>query len=452
MGAIPGNIETDQQPPMTVPLRHFVVGLGFLVAGVGVGIGTRLGVVPGLARLAHVHLLFAGWICLTILGAMTQFVPVWSGVTLHSRRLANVQLGLVAAGVAGIVGSFLLGELVWLVPFAGLALVGFWIFAYNIVRTLGAVERYDVTERHFLGALGFVLVLTVLGVLLVVDFTVPTFSRVGVGRAGVVGAHATLAVFGAVLTTVYGALYQLGTMFTQTELHGIDHRLRAVEEVAHPTGVVVFAAGRLVGNAPVARVGGLLILLAASAFCLVLARKLSEMQVERTPMHTRYTMAVGALAVWIAVTAPAWIADPLTRGQLLGGGNAGHLLLLGAIGLVVVGTLYHIVPFVIWVNRYSDLLGLADVPMIDDLYDDRLAAIDGVCLAGGSALIVGAALFAVAGPPVLLGGVLVGVGVVVFVINILLVILRHSPHPIDRIVLGSISPRRTDGLDEAAEH
>ena len=92
------------------------------------------------------------------------------------------------------------------------------------------------------------------------------------------------------------------------------------------------------------------------------------------------------------------------------------------------------------------------MPMIDDLYDDRLAAIDGVCLAGGSALIVGAALFAVAGPPVLLGGVLVGVGVVVFVINILLVILRHSPHPIDRIVLGSISPRRTDGLDEAAEH
>jgi len=97
-------------------------------------------------------------------------------------------------------------------------------------------------------------------------------------------------------------------------------------------------------------------------------------------MHTRYIVAVGALALWIAVSVPAWVSDPLTRGHLLGAANAGHLLLLGAIGFVVVGTLYHIIPFVIWVNRYSDLLGLEDVPMIDDLYDDRIAAIDGALL------------------------------------------------------------------------
>jgi len=451
MGAIPGNIETDQQPPMTVPLRHFVVGLGFLVTGIGLGIGVHLDAVPGLGRLAHVHLLLAGWICITIMGAMTQFVPVWSGATLHSRRLANLQLGLVVTGLSGFVVAFLLVETAWLIPFAATMLVGFWVFAYNIVRTLGTVEEYDVTERHFLGALGFFLVLTVLGVLLAVDFTVPTFSRVGVSRSGVVGAHATLAVFGAVLTTVYGALYQLGTMFTQTELRGIDHRFRSVEEIAHPTGVVALAFGRLVANALVARVGGLLILSAAAAFCLILARKLYEMQVERTPMHTRYIVAVGAIALWIVISAPAWMSDPLTRDHLLGAANAGHLLLLGAIGFVVVGTLYHIIPFVIWVNRYSDMLGLADVPMIDDLYDDRTAAIDGVLLGAGSALIVGSNLLEITGTPALLGGVVVGVGVVAFVSNMVLVLVRHGPHPIDRIVLGSFSPRRARGPDEAAE-
>ncbi|ELZ40453.1 hypothetical protein C471_07950 [Halorubrum saccharovorum DSM 1137] len=451
MGAIPGDIETDQQPPMTVPLRHFVVGLAFLVAGIGLGIGLHLNAVPGLGRLAHVHLLLAGWICITIMGAMTQFVPVWSGATLYSRRLANLQLGLVVAGLSGFVGAFLLVETTWLIPFAVLMLVGFWVFAYNIVRTLGTVEEYDVTERHFLGALGFFLALTVLGVLLAVDFTIPTLSRVGVGRSGVVGAHATLAVFGAVLTTVYGALYQLGTMFTQTELHGIDHRLRSVEEIAHPIGVIALALGRLAAHDPVARIGGLLILSAATAICLVLARKLYEMRVERTPMHTRYVVAVGALALWVAVSVPAWISDPLTRDQLLGAANAGHLLLLGAIGFVVVGTLYHIIPFVIWVNRYSDLLGLEDVPMIDDLYDDRLAAIDGVLLGGGSALIVGSNLLGVAGTPALLGGLLVCAGVAVFVFNMVFVLLRHSPHSIDRIVLGSFSPRRVRDPDEAPE-
>ncbi|WP_435096771.1 hypothetical protein [Halorubrum sp. N11] len=55
-----GNIEADQQAPMTVPVRHFVVGLLFLVAGIGLGIGLYLDAVPGLGRLAHVHLLLAG--------------------------------------------------------------------------------------------------------------------------------------------------------------------------------------------------------------------------------------------------------------------------------------------------------------------------------------------------------------------------------------------------------
>lgn len=38
MGAIPGSIETDQQPPMTVPLRRPVVGLASLFVGTLVGL------------------------------------------------------------------------------------------------------------------------------------------------------------------------------------------------------------------------------------------------------------------------------------------------------------------------------------------------------------------------------------------------------------------------------
>src|SRR6056297_3587132 len=101
MSAVPGNVDTDQQPPMTVPLRHFVIALAFLLAGTGLGVGAALGRVSGLASLAHVHLLLAGWVCVTIMGAMTQFVPVWSGVKLHSRRLAVAQLWLVVVGLTG---------------------------------------------------------------------------------------------------------------------------------------------------------------------------------------------------------------------------------------------------------------------------------------------------------------------------------------------------------------
>jgi hypothetical protein len=445
MGAIPGNIETDQQPPMTLPLRHFIVGLGFLLGGILVGIGIVVNAIPGLGTLAHVHLLLAGWICITIMGAMTQFIPVWSGATLYSRRLASVQLTLVVLGLSGFVAGLVLNSLVWLIPFGGLMLAGFWTFVYNIARTLAPLESYDVTERHFILSLVFFILLTVLGFLLAISFTQPVFADLPVTRTDVVATHATLAVFGAVLTTVYGALYQLGTMFTQTELHGIDEYLRPIEEIGHPVGVGLLALGRFTDTVLMDRIGAVLVLGAALAFSTILARKLYEMQVNWTPMHTRYAVVVPGLTSWALATLPAWLRDPTASATLFGAPGAVHLLVLGTIGFVVVGTLYHIIPFIIWVHRYSDRLGFEDVPMIDDLYDDRLAAADASLLVGGTLLIVLSDWFQLSSIILGIGGGLVTLGSIVFTTNMLQVIHKHSPHSMGQILLGSIASRLNPG-------
>ncbi|QWC20798.1 hypothetical protein [Halorubrum sp. 2020YC2] len=443
---------------MTVPLRHFLVGLGLLGAALLVGVGLTVDAVPGLGGLVHVHLLLVGWVCVTIMGAMTQFVPVWSGTTLHSRRLASAQFAFVVAGLIGFAVALALGRLAWLAGFGALMLAGFWTFVYNVGRTLATVEGFDVTERHFAVALAFFVVLTGLGVLLAADLGSGFLAGLGVSHAGVRGAHVTLAVFGAVLTTIYGALYQLGTMFTQTELHGIDHRLRAVEEVGHPVGVVALAAGRLVGSAALARGGAVLVLLAALAFAAVLARRLFEMRVERTPMHTRYAVVALALVAWVATAAPAWLRSPAAPERVLGGPGSAPLLLLGVIGFVVLGTLYHVVPFVVWVERYSDRIGFEAVPMVDDLYDDRLAAADGGLLFLGTALLVGSDLAAGATGATLTGGLpgttlagasLVTLGVAVFATNAVSVIRRHSPGTLTRVALGRFAPRLAVGGADA---
>ncbi|MFC6735629.1 hypothetical protein ACFQEQ_05180, partial [Halolamina salina] len=101
MSAIPGDVDADRQPPMTVPLRHFLVASAFLPLGAVAGLAAVADFRLGLLSLAHAHLLLVGWVCLTIAGAMTQFVPVWSGVDLHSNRLAALQLPLIAGGLVG---------------------------------------------------------------------------------------------------------------------------------------------------------------------------------------------------------------------------------------------------------------------------------------------------------------------------------------------------------------
>jgi len=133
--------------PMAIPLRHFVLALGFLVVGVGGSTVMTVATLPGLAGLAHLHLLLVGWIAVTIMGAMTQFVPVWSGVTIHSRRLAVAQLWLVTAGLTGFAAALLVGALEWLPVGGALMLAGIWVFVYNVGRTLTRARPFDFTER-----------------------------------------------------------------------------------------------------------------------------------------------------------------------------------------------------------------------------------------------------------------------------------------------------------------
>jgi hypothetical protein len=437
MSAVPGTLDTERGPPMAVPLRHFAVAVCLLVVGCALGVGAALG--AGVA-LAHVHLLLVGCVCVTVMGAMTQFVPVWSGVPLHSRRLASAQLWLLTPGVIGF-GAALLGGAFALAPLFGAAMVaGVWVFAYNLGRTLAAVDAFDVTESHFAAALCFLLAATALGLVLALGFVRPVLAGLPVSRGAVVSAHVTLAVFGGVLTTVFGALYQLATVFTGTELRGVERRIERAERVGYPLGVVALAAGRLFSNAALARLGGGLVLSGALGIGFVLWRRVSEARGKRTPMRSRYAALAAALCLWAALAFPAWLRAPLSPAVRFGAPGTVHLLGLGVVGFAVLGTLYHVVPFIVWVERYSERVGLESVPTIEDLYDDRIAAADFAAVSGGTALLVAGDTLGANGALVA-GGAAVTVGAALFAGNCWLVVERHSARSLRGVVFGSLAKR-----------
>ena len=181
---------------------------------------------------------------------------------------------------------------------------------------------------------------------------------------------------------------------------------------------------------------------------IILARKLVETGVDRTPMLSRYAVAALAMGAWAVLTAPTWIVDPLAPGVTFGAPGT-QLLLLGAVGFVVLGTLYHVVPFIVWVHRYSDRLGLEPVPMIDDLYDDRVAAADFAALVAGVGTLAAtdvlraaarrwqAVALEVPSPVVDLAGAAVFLGALAFAGNLLLVVRRHGPQSIPGVLVGA---------------
>jgi len=439
MSAIPSGIETDRQPPLPIPMAHFLVGIGFLLLGGFSGAAAGANALPGLAMLAHTHLLLAGWVCVTIMGAMTQFVPVWSGVALHSHRLAAAQLYLLTAGLLGFATVFVFGPLRLLVLPAALMLAGFWVFVYNVGRTLLAVEYPDITEIHFAIALGWFAVLTVMGVALAASYARPTLLiDLGFRRLQFRMGHATAAVFGAVLTTVVGALYQLGEMFTQAGNSKFDDAVQRIEIVSYPVGVSLLVAGRILGVHLLAVAGGGLVLTGLLAAGAVLSRRLLYAQTEWSPVLSRYSVVAVALLVWGLLTVPTWLTRPLAYEALFGAPFARDILVFGVLTFVLLGSLYHVVPFLLWLERYSDRIGLESVPMVEDLYSSRLAAVDFWAVLLGGIVLVARDAFDLPVIAMAVGGTLTTVGFLVFATNMLLVLRGHSPFSLRAVLLAGL--------------
>jgi len=168
-------------------------------------------------------------------------------------------------------------------------------------------------------------------------------------------------------------------------------------------------------------------------------------------MLSRYAVVVASTGLWAVLTAPHWVTDPLARDTLFGAPGTVHLLVLGVVGFVVLGTLYHVVPFIVWDQRYSDLLGYEAVPMVDDLYSDRIAAVDFALLGGGTATLVASDLLPLPSTTAAVGGVSVLVGSLLFLANVAKVVREHSPRSLPEVLFGRVRTDRESSSDESTE-
>ena len=130
---------------------------------------------------------------------------------------------------------------------------------------------------------------------------------------------------------------------------------------------------------------------------------------------------------WTLLTLPSWLLDPLAHALRFGNPAGTHLLFVGVFTFTVIGTFYHVVPFVVWFHEYSDQLGYEPVPMIDDLYDGTVAKAEFWLLTAGLAILWGGELLGTPSWVLMVGGNLLGGGVLLFAFNMGLVVWRHRP-------------------------
>jgi cbb3-type cytochrome oxidase subunit 1 len=380
-------------PSVKLPLAFMLMGLASLSLGVGWLVAS-----PTLLSTYHynqsvisaTHLLVLGWICSIVMGAMYQLVPVALETKLYSERLAKGHFFCHAAGVAGMVWMFKAWNMKQVGHYGSLLALGVGLFVYNIVRTLMKAPKWTVVASAITAALAwFSLAVTAglcvaagkcLGDALDGEAALGWFGRMmqTIGTVVVrfdpistMHAHAHLGGLGFFTMLIVGVSYKLIPMFTLSE---IQNRHRAGLSVALLNiGLAGSFFTILLRSAW--KLGFTLMIVAALALygvelaAILRARKRRVLDWGLKGFLTAIALLVPLSALAIVLSWPGVALNEFT-GRLEN--LYGFLALAGFVTLALIGMLYKIIPFLVWFGTYSKKVGLAKVPMLADLYSERL--------------------------------------------------------------------------------
>ena len=368
--------------------------------------------------LALTHTVTLGWITLTIMGASYQLVPIVLERPVWSERLARWQLGLIVAGIVGMVGHFFIAAWSGLLWAAGLVVLAIAAHVVNLGLSLRGLRRWTFTALLVAGALvGFGLT-GVAGVALAVDRVWPFLPD---ARFPILHAHFHLALLGWVLPMVIGVAARVYPMFLLArEPEGWPGRVQLGGLAA---GVPLVVVG-IMAAPPALAAGALAVAGVVVAHRVWVAAMARDRKRPRLDWSLRFVLTGAAFLVPAAVLGLAF-ALGLAAGHRLGLAYA-TLALGGWASLTIVGMMLKIVPFLVWYRVYGPLVGRAPIPTLAQLSWPAAEATAYALLTVGLAGFAAALATGEAGW-IRLAGVLLGAGGLAFLAALARVLHHLAP-------------------------
>lgn len=298
--------------------------------------------------LAAVHLFTIGFVIFTIFGAMEQMVPVLSASKLYSERLAKQHFYATNIAFLGFIASLLLGLKRLAGFFSVLLFIAFCIFIFIIFKT---IKHYNLVLKFFGAGLIYFFLASLLGML----------SMLGIFTKKPLHVH--LALIGFVSFIIFGALYHMLPMLSLRKLY--SERLANLHFYASNLGIIALSFSFLTGK--FFKFSAILMLFAFYLFAYIMLRTLFQKKLEFAKLDVSVKFFIFSIIfMLIATTIGAYVASFFKYGFL---SLHYHIALVGFVTLTIFGGMYHVVPMLVWINRYSSKIGKERIPSVKELYN-----------------------------------------------------------------------------------
>ena len=359
------SITREFAPPFKLIAPYFIIGTlfyvlsNFLLFGVDIA---QMSSSQDLHIISWTHLFLLGFVMMIIFGAMAQLIPVVLEKGHYKVSFYYVIYPLFSLGIVMMAYGFIYSHLI--LSFGGsMVLLAMFIFSLETFLTLKTVKKFDIVTISVLISNIFLLIGVSVGLVMALTFA----GFLSANVMALLNAHVYLLIGGYVLITIMSFSYILIPMF------GLSHGFSkiplhvAVGMQSFAVSIVFIAA--LIENEFFTKIGYSLSFLSVLIYFYLIytidktrARKQNDMYIVSLLLgFIFFALAVLFGGLYIAVGDETY--------ALL----CGWLLFVGFFGFLISGHLYKIVPFLVWYERFSPLVGKQKVPMLGDMVPTKSA-------------------------------------------------------------------------------
>jgi len=306
--------------------------------------------------LGFVHLFLLGFVMMTIFGAMAQLVPVVLEVGHFGVELFYSIWPLLLIGTVLMVFGFLYAPA--LLPYGGVVvLISMMIFVMEIFLTIFKVEKLNLVMSSVLISNTFLFFGIIFGLLMALSYA----GTIDIDITSLLKGHVYLVIGGYITITIMGLSIVLIPMFTLS--HGFSMKPLEISIWLMSVSVVLVVLSSLFGITALEYLGYLLSVISLGFYFYIVyiiysTRPRKENDVYAISLMFSYTSMLVAIGLGLLY----FITD---NEQLLLA--CGWLMFYGFFAFLITGHIYKIIPFLVWFEKFSPLVGKQKVPMLADM-------------------------------------------------------------------------------------
>ncbi|HIP13545.1 MAG TPA: hypothetical protein EYG97_01335 [Arcobacter sp.] len=357
-------ISQDFAPPFKLISPYFIIGSLFFVISSILLFGFDISSLNTMQHttLSWVHIFLLGFVMMVIFGAMAQLVPVVLEVGHFAVELYYIIYPLLLIGTILMGYGFLSSPA--LLPYGGIVvLISLMVFVLETFLTINKVEKLNLVMMSVLLANTFLFMGLIFGILMALGYA----GTIDIDILALLKAHIYLVLAGYVGVTIMGMSLILLPMFWLS--HSFSWKPVTYALWTMSIAVILVMLSSIFSSTILEQTGYILtlttlILYFYQIYTIYKTRVRMDKDIYLFSLIFSYSSLVLSIILGLV-----YLLSP-SQALLL---TIGWILFLGYITFIINGHLYKIVPFLVWYERFSPLIGKQKVPMLADMVPIRSA-------------------------------------------------------------------------------